>query len=102
MLFVRRRSLPEFLRTAIMPFLYVFICHEGESFRRQVDREYLSRIGIPDGEVADGGLYERDVFFGAEEDLDGLPAHETARCEGGDGGRLEVVGGGLEGMLAAY
>lgn len=42
------------------------------------------------------------MLFGPEQDLDGLPAHETARGEGGDGGGLEVVERGLEGVLAAY
>ena len=49
----------------------------------------------------DGALEEGDVAGGVEEDLDGLPAHEAAGCEGGDGGGVEVVVGGLEGVLAA-
>jgi hypothetical protein len=57
---------------------------------------------MPDGELADRGLDERDVFFWTQQYLYALPAHEAAGREGGDGGRFEVVGGRLEGMLAAY
>lgn len=55
-----------------------------------------------DVEGADGGLDEGDVFFWSEEDLDGLPAHEAFLCEGGNGGRCEVVGCWLQRVLAAY
>ena len=43
------------------------------------------------------------MFFRPKQDFYALPTNETAGCEGGDGGRLEVVFRvGLECMLAAY
>lgn len=56
---------------------------------------------MTEGEETDCGLDEGDVFFGAEQQFDGLPAHEARGGEGGDGGGFVGGGGGLEGVLAA-
>lgn len=42
------------------------------------------------------------MLLGPQEDLDRLPPHKALRCQGGYGWLFEVVGGRLEGMLAAY
>jgi len=50
----------------------------------EVDGEGLAIVWVLDAESADGVLDEGDVFFGAEEDLNGLPADEAFFCEGRD------------------
>ena len=95
-------ALPELLSALVVPFFDLFVGLDGESFCREIDGEGFAVIWVLDSEDADGVLDEGDVFFGAEEDLYGLPSDEAFLCEGGDGWRCEVVGCRLQRMLAAY
>jgi len=95
-------TLAQFLSARVVPFLDILVRDEGKGRGGQVEGEGLACVGVLDVEGADGGLDEGDVFFWPEQDLDGLPAHEAFLCESGDGGRCEVVGNRLEGVLAAY
>lgn len=52
--------------------------------------------------MGDGSLNERDMFFWSQKDLDGLPTDEAADSESGHGGGVEIVGGGLKSVSAAY
>lgn len=69
-----------------MPFLDFGIGDEREGCSGEIDGEGLLCVWVEDGKVREGGLDEGDVFFGAEEDFDGLPADEAAGCEGWDAG----------------
>lgn len=57
--------------------------------------------------MSDSVEYEWHVLLRSEQDLYGLPAHEAAEGDGGDGGGFEIPGGvvvavgGLEGVAAA-
>jgi len=67
-----------------VPYLDVFVGDQGKGFGGEVDGEGLAIVWVLDAESADGVLDEGDVFFGAEENLDGLPADEAFFCEGRD------------------
>jgi hypothetical protein len=67
-----------------VPYLDVFVGDQGKGFGGEVDGEGLAIVWVLDAESADGVLDEGDVFFGAEEDLNGLPADEAFFCEGRD------------------
>lgn len=49
----------------------------------------------------DGLLDERYVFLGAQQYLDRLPSNEATKGQGWDGRGVEVVVGGLHGVLTA-
>lgn len=99
---IRRRIPSQPLSALVMPFLDRGVGFLGQAGGREVGREAVACLWVQDVEVVDGALEEGNVPAGVEEDLDGLPAHEAAGCEGGDGGGVEVVFAGLEGVLAAY
>jgi hypothetical protein len=85
-----------------VPFLYLNIWLEGKRLCRKLLGESLPRIRVPDVEVVHRILDERHMLLRPQEDLDRLPPHKALRRQGGYGWRSELVGGRLEGMLAAY
>jgi hypothetical protein len=93
--------LPKLLGAFAVPSFDLFVWDEGKGFGGEVDGERLAGVWVLDAEGADGVLDEGDVFFGAEKDLNRLPADEAFLCQGWDGRWGKIVGGGLEGVLAA-
>lgn len=100
---IRRRSglALQPVGTGLVPAVDLHVCLSGEDIGRQVAWKVLARLRMLQTPVFDRILHERDVLLGAEQYLERLPPREASKGQGGDRGRLKVVVGGLERVLAA-
>jgi hypothetical protein len=82
----------QLLRHGLVPLEHVAVGLGGKRIAGQPAGECATVDGVRDVEALDCGLEEWDVFFWLEQQLDGLPADETLRCECRDRGCGEGVG----------
>lgn len=84
-----------------MPEIHVGVGHGREYVLGQLGGEGLACLGVLQVPVLDSELHERDMLFGAQQDLKRFPAREAPVGQCGYGRRSEVIVGGLKSVLTA-
>ena len=78
-----------------MPLEHFAVWLSRERITGKPTRESAAVDRVGDVEALHCGLEERDMFFGLEQELDGLPSYKALGSEGWNCGRGKRVGLGL-------